>query len=247
MGINTFILSNSGGSEGIGFAVPANIVKTVYQQIREHGRVRRGQIGVLATTISPLLAQALELPRDSGVLIEDVAPKGSAEAAGLRIGDIVLSLNGKPLENARQFGVNIYQNANQTVELHLLRKGKPLTLRVAVLERPEDPDRLIELLEGESSRIRKLGILAINLDERVIPLFPSLRNFTGAVVAGVTTDLALDAVHLEPGDIIHGLNNTLITDLAALKQATDKLEHGQVVALHIERQGRQMYVLIEVD
>ncbi|MDX2268004.1 MAG: trypsin-like peptidase domain-containing protein [Bryobacter sp.] len=247
VGINTFILSNSGGSEGIGFAAPSNIVRTVYNQIREHGRVRRGQIGVLSSTISPQLARALSLPQDSGVLIEDVLPGGAAAAAGVEIGDIVLTLNGKPMENSRQLGVNIYQNARQTVEFEILRRGEKKSLRVAVLERPEDPDRLLDLLQGVQSRIPQLGILAINLDEKAIPLYPNLRKYTGVVVAGLTSDLAIDQLHLAPGDIIHEVNRTVVTDLAGLRRAIEGFKHGDIVALQIERQGRLAFVLLEVD
>ncbi len=247
VGINTFILTQSGGSEGIGFAAPVNIVKTIYSQIREQGRVRRGQIGVVTATITPLLAQALGLEHDTGVLIEDVAPQSAASAAGLQINDIVLALNGKIIENSRQFGVNIYQNAGKTIELDVLRGLKPQKISVAVLERPEDPDRLITMLDGEKSRVRKLGILAVDLDEKTIPLFPSLRTFTGVVVAGITADLAAAEMHLAPGDIIHKLGQTQVLNRAGLEEALKAKEHGQVVALHVERQGRLMYVLVEID
>lgn len=247
VGINTFILTQSGGSEGIGFAAPVNIVKSIYQQIREQGRVRRGQIGVMTSTITPLLARALELSRDTGVLIEDVTPQSAASAAGLQVNDIVIALNGKIIENARQFGVNIYQNAGKTVELEVVRAGNSQKISVAVLERPEDPDRLLTMLDGEASRIRKLGILAVDLDEKTIPLFPALRTYTGVVVAGITADLAAAEIHLAPGDIIHKVGRTMILNRAALLEELKNKEHGQVVALQVERQGKLVYVLVEID
>lgn len=247
VGVNTFILSQSGGSEGIGFAAPANIVKTVYRQIREHGRVRRGQIGVLAQTITPLLASALDLKRDSGVLLEDITPSGPAAAAGLKVGDIVLSLGGKPVENARQFGVNIYQNAGKTVELEIMRETDVRKVFVAVLERPRDPDRLLSHVTGDANRIRKLGILAVDLDDKVIPLYGSLRDYTGVVVAGITADLSLETNRLQPGDVIHRLNQQTILNLDALRAALEPCKHGQPVALHIERAGQLQFLLVEID
>jgi len=101
IGINTLILSQSGGNEGVGFAVPSNIVWTVYKQLRDNGVVRRGEIGVTAQTITPLLAAGLGLSRDWGVILGDVRRRGPGEIGGLQVGDIVLSLNGKPMENAR--------------------------------------------------------------------------------------------------------------------------------------------------
>ncbi|HYZ83195.1 MAG TPA: trypsin-like peptidase domain-containing protein, partial [Bryobacteraceae bacterium] len=111
MGINSSILSSSGSNAGVGFAAPSNIVKSVYAQIRQQGFVRRGQIGLVTQTISYGLAQALGLNRTWGVLVSDVRPGGAAEAAGIEEKDVILTLNGKPMENSRQFGVNIYANA----------------------------------------------------------------------------------------------------------------------------------------
>ncbi len=111
VGINTLILSQGGGNEGLGFAAPSNIVRAVFEQIRQWGRVKRGTIGVAAQTITPTLAEALTLPRDSGVILADVFPEEPGAAAGLRVGDIVLTLDGKPMENGRQFDVNLYRRA----------------------------------------------------------------------------------------------------------------------------------------
>src|SRR5207237_7823807 len=108
VGINTLIYSQSGGSEGIGFAAPSNIVKNVFTQIRRNGRVRRGEVGVSPQTITPVLAEALALSEEGGVILADVDPKGAAAKAGLQAGDIVLALDGKPMENGRQFRVNLY-------------------------------------------------------------------------------------------------------------------------------------------
>jgi serine protease Do len=247
VGINTFILSNSGGSQGIGFAAPSNLVKVVFEQIRDQGRVKRGQIGVLAHTLNPQLIAALQLERDTGVLIEDVTPGSSAEAAGLKIGDLVLRINGKPLENARQFGLNIYQNAGQTIELEVLRGKATQSIRVAVLERPRDPDRLLAHLKGERSRVRKLGILAVDLDENVLPMFPNLREFTGVAVAGVTSDLALEPNGLRPGDIIHEINREDVLNLENLRRLLENLKHGEAVVVQIERSGQMQFILLEID
>ncbi len=247
VGINTFILSNSGGSQGIGFAAPSNIVKAVFEQIRDQGRVKRGQVGVLVHTLNPQLIEALKLERDTGVLVEDVSPGGAAEAAGLKIGDLLLSLNGKPLENARQFGLNIYQNAGKTIELEVLRGKTTQTIRVAVLERPRDPDRLLAHLKGEASRIRKLGILAVDLDENVLPMFSNLREFTGVAVAGVTADLALEPNGLRPGDIIHEINREDVLNLEGLRRMLESRKHGEAVVVQIESSGLMKFILIEID
>jgi serine protease Do len=247
IGVNTFILTQSGGSEGIGFAVPSRIVQSVYEQIRAHGRVRRGQIGVLVQTISPPLAKALNLSKDWGVLIEDVSPGSSAQVAGLQVKDVILTLNGKVMENGRQFGVNIYQNAGKTIDLEVERGQEKLNIRVAVLERPKDPDRILSLLSGPENNIRQLGILAIELTEKVTPMLPALRKFTGVVVAGVISDQSSGDGRLQAGDVIHEINGKQILDLAGLKAALAPFAHGETVALQIDRQGQLQFVLLDID
>ena len=138
--ISAFILSQSGGSDGIGFAVPSNIVRTVYEQLREFGRVRRGEIDVLAQTITREMARGLGLPQTWGVLLSDVYPRGPAARVGLAVGDVVLTLDGKPMENARQFQVDLYpRRVGELVELVVLRDGTRLTFTVARSTVPATP------------------------------------------------------------------------------------------------------------
>ncbi len=247
VGINTFIISRSGGNEGIGFAAPSNIVRNVYEQIRHGGRVRRGQIGVIAQTINPPLAYALGLPQDWGVILADIVPDGAAATAGLEIKDIVLSLNDKVLENSRQFGVNIYQNAGKTVILEILRGGDKQRISVGVLERPRDPERVLSLIAEDSNMVAKLGVLAIDLDEKVTPLIPTTRRLNGVVVAGIVADVSSHDEPLLAGDVIYAVNNRTVKGLADLQDAVKNLSHGQPVALQIERQGQMQFLMFEIE
>src|SRR5262249_42136705 len=159
--------------EGIGFAAPSNIVRNVFEQIRASGRVRRGQIGAEVQTITPALAAGLHLPQAWGVVVSDVLPGGPAEKGGLRAGDLVRGLDGKPLENARQLEVNLYaREVGDGVSLVVQRGQDALTLRVAVYERPDDPERFAELLSPEKNLVESLGILALDLDDDVVRLLP---------------------------------------------------------------------------
>src|SRR5262249_11124682 len=136
----TFILSQSGGSEGLGFAIPSNIVSKVWTELRDKGHVHRSDIGVVPQTITPALAAGLRLPQDWGVLVGDVKPQGPGENAGVKVGDIVLALDGKLMENARQMQVNLYRySAGQTVRLELLRGGSKMNVAVSVVNRDDDP------------------------------------------------------------------------------------------------------------
>lgn len=247
VGINTFMLSRSGANEGVGFAAPSNLVRSIFEQIRLNGRVLRGQIGIVPQTITPALATALQLPQDWGVLIADVAPGSSAQSAGLQVDDIVLSANGKPLENARQLGLTIYQNAGNTLALSIQRGSRTRTIQVAVLERPKDPDRILSLVKPDRNFVPQLGILAVDLDEKVAPLLPTLRKFAGAVVAGIVVQTSSLEDSLHSGDVIYSINGTPIDSLDALKTASARLKHGDHAALHIERLGQLQYLLLEIE
>ncbi|MBM3783622.1 MAG: PDZ domain-containing protein [Acidobacteria bacterium] len=240
VGINTFILSRSGANAGVGFAVPSSIARNVYQQIVQHGAVRRGQIGVVAQTITPQIAKALELGQSWGVILSDVSPRSAAEAGGLRVKDVVLEFNGKVMENARQLGVNIYQTAGQTVTLKVLRGSETLEKRVAVLERPQDPDRIVSLASGRDNHVPKLGAMAIDLDVRVAPLLPPLRRLNGAVIAAAAQPLLT-------GDVVYEINNKPVQGLKDLNDAVAGMSHGDVAVALIERGGQLQFLEIEIE
>jgi serine protease Do len=246
VGINTFIVSPSGSNAGVGFAAPSNIVRTVYEQIRSKGAVVRGHIGVKVQTIGPQLAAGLRLPRQSGVLVSDVTPSGAAAAAGVEIGDIVLALNGKPLENARQFEVNIYGKAGQTVTLELLRGTEMLTRRIAVLERAADREQLLSRLDGVL--VEPLRVLAVDLNEKVTPLLPPLRRLAGVVVVANATEpgQAKEAALL-PGDVIYAANGTPVSKVKDLEGVLGSRQAGDAMVLQIERGGELQFTLVDPD
>ena len=161
--------------------------------------------------------------------------------------DIVLALDGKVIENARQFGVNIYQKADQVVTLDVLRNGEKKSLKVAVLERPKDPDRLMSLVSKDQNLVPRLGILAVDLDESVTPLMPALRRLSGAVIVGVTDDGAGAAAGLRVGDVVYEINNQRITNLKDLMLAANNLKPGMPTVLYLERLGQLQFVQLEID
>jgi serine protease Do len=246
VGISTFILSESGGNMGLGFAVPADIVRTVYDQIRKQGYVRRGQVGLVVQTITPPLAAALGLPNEIGAIVADVVPNGPAAASGVQVKDVILALNGKPIENARQFGVNIYQKADQTVTLDVLRNGEKKSIRVAVAQRPKDPDHLISLVKKDQNLVASLGILAVDL-ETAMPLMPTVRKLSGAVIVGAMEDGAAAAAGLRAGDVIYEINNRPIKGFKDLLDAAQNLKSGRTAVMQIERQGQLQFVEVNVD
>ena len=248
VGINTLIFSQSGGNEGIGFAAPSNIARAVFEQIRDHGHVRRGEIGVQAQTITSGLAAGLALPRDWGVLLADVKPGGPADIGGLKVGDIVQSLDGKLMENARKFNVNIYQRKiGDVVEIKALRGSEELTANVAVLEREDDPGRLAELVTRDQNMIQQLGILGIELNREIREMLPPLRRSAGVVVAARLADGPDWASLFQPGDVIYSVNQKLTLGLRELRGAIDEVPKGLAAVIQLERDRKLMYVSFEME
>lgn len=246
VGINTLILSQSGGSEGIGFAVPSNIVANVVEQLRKTGRVVRGEIGVVAQTITPTLAAALKLPAGVGVLLGDVEPDGSAQKAGLKIGDIVLALNGKPMENARQFNVNIYRPAiGARVDLEILRGGKKLKVPVEVVERM-DTEKYTALASRPENLVVEFGIFGLDLNDELREHYSGLRMKQGVLVASRNADGPILEEEFKTGDLIYSVNREPVDGLATLRAILKKLRSGDPVAVQIERSGRLRYLGFEL-
>jgi serine protease Do len=249
VGINTLIVSPSGANNGLGFAAPSNIVKTVFEQIKQFGRVRRGEIGVRAQTVTPVLAAGLRLSRDWGAVLADVVPGGPANRAGLSVGDLVLSIDGKPIENGRQLAVTLYRKTvGDVVRLEVLRNEQLTTVNVTVAERNDPLSRITELADPRQNVVARLGILGVTLEPEVAAMLPMLRAKSGVVVVSATAGtFDSDGGGLEPGDVIHAVNGTWIMNLAALRAAMDGMKAGDAVVLQIERTGLLSYVAFTIE
>ncbi|HET9195795.1 MAG TPA: trypsin-like peptidase domain-containing protein [Vicinamibacterales bacterium] len=248
VGINTLIVSQTGGNDGLSFAAPSNIVRAVYDQIRKFGRVRRGEIGIRAQTITPELATGLLLPRNSGVILADVIPGSPAAQAGIRPGDIVLALDGKAMENGRQLHVNLYRRLiGDVIALDVLRDGQTLKVAVAMTER-HDPFSSLQSADPRQNLVPRLGILGVDLDPRIATMLPVLRVKSGVVVAS-TAARGIDAREggLAAGDVVYAVNRKPVATVAELRTALDQLKSGDAVVLHLERRGELLFLAFTVE
>ena len=242
VGINTFIFSTSGGNQGLGFAIPAGVVTFAYPQLLKYGHIHQPEIGANVQTITPELAAGLHLARDFGVIVSDVAPGGPADGAGLKIGDIILSMNGTSTGSLPLFTHSLYMHGSgERVNLEVLRGRNQLQLQVPLVDRPHKADRFTDMAEPEKNLVRRLGILGIELNLDLARSLPDLRIPTGVIVAARTLG-AEEEIPLQTGDVIHALNGTPITSLAGLREALNKLKAGDAVALLVERDGQLIFV-----
>ncbi|HPF69225.1 MAG TPA: trypsin-like peptidase domain-containing protein [Candidatus Krumholzibacteria bacterium] len=249
VGINTLIMSQSGGSEGLSFSVPSNIARTVYNQIRAGGRVKRGIIGVNPQTVNPWIAEALQLPVQWGVILGDVIPGGPADKAGLKVGDIVTALDGKKMENARQFRVNLYgKTIGGKVMVEVLREGRPITKQVEVIERVDPDFRFFEMISSERNLVPRIGILGLDLDNDARRMLPSApRGQNGVIVAALAVDTSLLGERFTPGDIIYAMNGQAVESLKDLKDKVKALPYGQTAVFQVERGGQLQYLMLQVE
>ncbi|HTW63857.1 MAG TPA: trypsin-like peptidase domain-containing protein [Bryobacteraceae bacterium] len=249
VGVNTFILSDSGGSEGLGFAIPSNIVNMVYTQLRKKGHVHRGKIGIYVQTITPSLADGLGLPRDWGVLVGDVTPDGPADQAGVKAGDVVETLNGRTMRNARQLESYIYRSPmKQKVTLQVLRGKDQLTIEVPVIDSVDDPQRFADMVNPEDNLVSKIGILAIGIDKDVAAMLPGLRNSFGIVVAAGSSETDFTTgTGLQPGDVIYSVNRAPVGTVEALRKKLTEFKTGDEVVMQIERSGQLMFVTVDIE
>jgi serine protease Do len=243
VGINTFILSSSGGNQGLGFAIPAAEVAYAYPQLLKYGHIHQPEIGAIAQTITPELAAGLHLQRDFGVIVADVVPGGSAEAGGLKIQDIVLSVDGTRIGSLPLFTSALYMHkSGETAKFEVLRGSDRLQLDIRLMARPHKTDSLADLADPEKNLVQPLGILGIALKPDIVASLPDLRIQTGVIVAARTLGTETQEIPLQTGDVIHALNGVTITDLDGLRAELAKLKAGDAVVLQLERYTQLIYV-----
>ena len=247
VGINTFILTQGGGSEGLGFAIPTSIAQFIYRQLRTYGHVHRSIIGIKAQEITPLLAKALGLARNWGVLVSDVAPGGPAAGAGLAIGDVVVGLNGRPVGTLPEFVAGVtMRSGGRPVRVEVLRGSTRLAMDVPVIEQRDSIDRLLGSVDAEKNLVRRIGILGVPIDPDIARMIPGLRQPGGILVVARTLYASGVESGLSAGDVIHAVNGTTVTTLEELRTALRGIKSGDPVALQIEREGGFLFLAFEL-
>jgi len=243
LGINTMILSQSGGSEGIGFAVPLDMIRHAFPALRDKGTVARPLLGIQPRSLTPDLIAGLRLKAHQGVLIEDVAPYGAGAVAGLLPGDVLISLNGEPVHNLRDlYLVEAGLSAGTPVPLAVMRQENLRLLSIT----PGAPRENAPLLSPDSvsekeNLVLRLGLYGATLTPALAASLGNLRESRGVLVVALAGS-GLAGSGIEPGDVIHEVNSTGVESVEGLRTALDSVADGAPLVLQLERGGVLSYV-----
>jgi serine protease Do len=246
VGINTMILSESGGNEGLGFAIPSGVVSVAYPQLRKFGHLHRPEIGASVQTITPTLAAGLGLLQNSGVIVTDVAPGGPAEAAGMQIQDIVVGMDGRPVDSLPLLYYNLFvKQAGEKIKMDVMRGTQKVSLDLAVLQPRHEMDRLLDLTNPEKNLVRRLGIIGIEIDAKISKVLPDLRLPSGIIVVARTVEPGAADSSLTTGDVIHAVNGVTVSSLDELRAALDALKPYGALVLQVERDSKLRYMALQ--
>ncbi len=240
IGINTAIFSKSGGSLGIGFAVPSNMVRTIIASIGKDGRLVRPWLGAAGQTVTADIAASLGQDRPRGVLINDLHPKGSAYKAGIRVGDVVLSVNGHEVNDPRQLRFRIATlPVGERATFSVLRGGRNAELSVNLAAPPEDPPRNAADLKGRHplSGTRVANLSPALADELGLNTFGE-----GVIILRIYRDAPAGRLGFRPGDVVRAVNGKAVRSVRNLKRLLSQRAGRWVVT--VQRNGETLRLII---
>jgi serine protease Do len=251
VGVNSEIYSPSGGSVGIAFSIPSNLVRQVTAQLRQFGQARRGWIGVRIQQVTDDLAEALGLPGTAGALIADVSPDGPAARGGIQNGDFITAFDGKPVSDSRALSRAVADTPiNKSVAVDLVRKGKRMTVRIAVLRLNEKSTPAPRTAPAAPPpRVSMLGLSLGVLDGNGRSQFKIAGNVQGVLVIDVAADSPAADKNIRPGDVIVQVQGAPVRspeDVTA-RIAADRKAGKKVELLLVNRGGDLAYVAVKLN
>lgn len=246
VGINTAILSRSAGNVGIGFAVPVNMARNVMEQIVKQGKVVRGFLGVVIQDLTPAIRSAFDLSQEQGALISGVEQGGPAGKAGLQRGDVVVSLNGQPVEDSRDLRFKIAsQRPGSTARFQILRNGQRRDIDVVLGERPESQEEEPVSPEEPDSSSSALGVQVQDLTAGIREQLQLESGAQGAVVVTVQPGSPAAEAGLVRGDVIQEVNRKPVRNVQEFRRGLSAASKDEPILLLITRGGNTIYVAVE--
>ena len=246
IGINTAILSRSGGNQGIGFAVPSNLARNVMEGLVKNGRVVRSFLGVHIQDLTPGLAKEFDLSNASGVVVSDISPNSPAEKAGFKSGDVITDYNVKTVQDSRYLKLQVAQTAPGTkVPVKVLRDGKSRTIEVTVKELPKDELASSEHKDKDGASSDALnGVAVSDIDSAARHELKLPANVKGAAVTEVAPDSAAYEAGLRRGDVIQEINRKPVSGADDAVKLTENLKNKKIL-LRVWSQNGSRYVVVD--
>jgi serine protease Do len=242
VGINTAIVSKSGGYMGIGFAIPINMAKQVMDSLITKGKVTRGWLGVGIQNLSEDLSESFAYQGTEGALVGFVDPKGPAKTAGFKQGDIIVQLGKEKIKNVNQLRNSVAAIKPGThVDVALFRKGKKLSLSVEIGELAAQTEEPIASPTGENEA---LGLTLEEFDESDAPKLKTTRS-KGLVITEVDPQGLATRADLQPGDILVSINDTEVNTLSEFKAAMEKTDLKRGLRLIVESRGMERFAILK--
>jgi serine protease Do len=249
VGINTAILSGeSGGNQGIGFAIPANMAKNVMEQIMKNGKITRGKLGIYPQELTPEMAKAFGIPNARGIAVAQVEPNSPAKKAGLQVNDVITAVNGNPVDDVNAFRLEVAGFApNTTINLKVERNGQTVNVPVTLGELDLDAENKGGAEGnlpggGEKGALKGLSVQALTPDLRQQLQTPE--GTQGVVITDVDADSAASAAGLQQGDIIVQVNRKPVTTVSEFNSAVNAGASRESTLLLVKRgQGTQFVVV----
>ena len=253
LGINTAIFSRSGGNQGVGFAIPANLARDVMQSLREKGRVVRGYIGASVQTLTPELAEAMKLNGQlAGALVGEVAPKTPSEKAGMKTGDVITAVNGKKISDARELRLMIGSMVpGSKTQMQVNREGQTKTFDVQLAEMPAGvtEEGGPEASPEESAQPEKTtvfgGVAVADITDDIRGALNLPKDVQGAVIAEVDANSPAGKAGLREGDVIQEVNKQRVKNAKDLVGVSKQLKPNEKILMRVYSQGRSGYVALE--
>jgi serine protease Do len=246
VGINTMIASESGGFQGVGFAIPAQMAEQVYGQIVKVGHVSRGWLGVQIQDLTPELARGFGVKQEKGALVAEVEPNGPAAKAGLRSGDIITEYNRQKITDGRDLSLAVASTKpGAPSSLVVLRDGQEKTLSLTPGERPSDTAEDSRPAQPGEEHGR-LGVMVENITPEIQRQL-NLSSTRGALITEVRPGTPAEDAGLRPGDIVREINHSNVAAAADLQNGLKALNKGDNVLLKVERRGQTLYVAIQLS
>jgi serine protease Do len=253
LGINSAIFSRTGGNQGVGFAIPANLARDVMQSLRDKGRVVRGYIGASVQPLTPELADAMKLKgQPTGALVGEVVPNSPSQKTGIKTGDVITAVNGKKISDSRELRLMIGSMApGSKVQLEVNREGQAKTFDVQLAEMPPGTteEGSPEASPEETTQAEKTtvfgGVAIADVTDDIRTALNLPKDIHGAVIAEIDADSPAGKAGLREGDVIQEVNKQPVRNAKDLVAISKKLKPNEKILIRVYSQGRSTYVALE--